>query len=228
MEIMYPKEIEQNETSKQILPDNITFRNKETLFNEQGKHERMKMLGRKILFYMGIPQSCIKEEVTVDCNGKRYRLDLLATPTWKGGYTEDSLQIAIECGDNKAEKIEALRNTFPLVLILPYKEFDMENQEIMVLKEIGKGLRENLIHDAKFFNELDRLKKDFTEKENILKEYANSKSKEVKEYIDNNFNKSKEELNEEIEYLKLEVKEYQEQLNYLKNFHSFCKEFGQK
>lgn len=104
------------------------------------KHDRMKLFGRKLLFYMGITARNIYEEESVNYNGKRYRVDLVGYP---GRYHADhpKLAIAIECGDNKAEKIEALRNSFSFVLILPYQEFDfLEQPEIKLIQKLTQDL----------------------------------------------------------------------------------------
>src|SRR5450759_282865 len=136
-------------------------RTNKTIRPEINKHDRMKLLGRKILFYMGIPQNRITEEETIEHEGKRYRVDLIGSPVV--GFGSDNFRIAVECGDNKAEKIEALRNMFPLVLILPYKEFDtLEESEVKIIQKMLKSYEQQMIDNHLFLEKSREVWEEFT------------------------------------------------------------------
>lgn len=74
-------------------PDAICGRSVAFVGSLVNKHDRMKLLGRKILFYMGIPQNRITEEETIEHKGKRYRVDLIGSPVV--GFGSDNFRIAI-------------------------------------------------------------------------------------------------------------------------------------
>lgn len=117
------------------------------------KHDRMKALGRKILFYFGVPQDEVVEEYSFTYSNKTYRVDLVGYPVLRNikrgvhridyQTLDDRFAIAIECGDCKAEKLEAIRNSFALSLLLPYNEFDpLNDNEIQIMTKVIRGYEE--------------------------------------------------------------------------------------
>ncbi|HYN44894.1 MAG TPA: hypothetical protein VER35_02745 [Candidatus Limnocylindrales bacterium] len=192
-----------------------------TIRPEMNKHDRMKLLGRKILFYMGIPQSRITEEETIEHKGKRYRVDLIGPPVV--GFGSDNFRIAIECGDNKAEKIEALRSMFPLVLILPYKEFDMlEESEVKIIKKMLKSYEQQMIDHHFYLEKLREVGEEFTGfKQKLSEDVQKYKSASITA-IDDDLKLSRT----EIASIKEEIREFRQELTMLKDFKEFCKRFA--
>lgn len=192
-----------------------------TIPPETNKHDRMKLLGRKILFYMGIPQSRITEEETIEHKGKRYRVDLIGSPA--AGFGSDNFRIAVECGDNKAEKIEAMRSIFPLVLILPYKEFDMlEESEVMIIKKMLKTYDQQMIKHYIYLEKLREVGEEFTRfKQNLSDEVRKYKSESITA-INEDFKSSRT----EIGYIKEDISQFRQELRMLKDFKEFCMKFA--
>lgn len=186
---------------------------------ELNKHDRMKLLGRKILFYMGIPQTRITEEETIEYKGKRYRVDLIGSPAI--GF--DNFRIAVECGDNKAEKIEALRSMFPLVLILPYKEFDtLEESEVMIIKKMLKSYEQQMIEHYFYLDKLREVGEEFVGfKQKLSAEVQRYKSESITA-IDEDLRSSRK----EVESIKEDISEFRQELSMLKDFKEFCKRFA--
>jgi hypothetical protein len=87
-------------------------------------------------------------------------VDLIGSPVV--GFGSDNFRIAVECGDNKAEKIEALRSMFPLVLILPYKEFDtLEESEVKIIKKMLKSYEQQMIDHYFYLEKLREVWEEF-------------------------------------------------------------------
>ena len=192
-----------------------------TISPEMNKHDRMKLLGRKILFYMGIPQSRITEEETIEHKGKRYRVDLIGSPVV--GFGSDNFRIAVECGDNKAEKIEAMRSVFPLVLILPYKEFDtLEESEVKIIKKMLKSYEQQMIDHYFYLEKLREVGEEFSRfKQNLSDEVRKYKSESITA-IDGDLKSSRT----EIGYIKEDISEFRQELRMLKDFKEFCTKFA--
>lgn len=186
---------------------------------ELNKHDRMKLLGRKILFYMGIPQTRITEEETIEYKGKRYRVDRIGSPAI--GF--DNFRIAVECGDNKAEKIEPLRSMFPLVLILPYKEFDsLDESEVMIIKKMLKSYEQQMIEHYFYLDKLREVGEEFVGfKQKLSAEVQRYKSESITA-IDDDLKLSRT----EIESIKEDISEFRQELMMLKDFKEFCKRFA--
>ena len=192
-----------------------------TISPEMNKHDRMKLLGRKILFYMGIPQSRITEEETIEHKGKRYRVDLIGSPVV--GLGSDNFRIAVECGDNKAEKIEAMRSVFPLVLILPYKEFDtLEESEVKIIKKMLKSYEQQMIEHYFYLEKLREVGEEFARfKQKLSDEVQKYKSESITA-IDGDLKFSRT----EIESIKEDISEFRQELRMLKDFKEFCTKFA--
>lgn len=192
-----------------------------TIPPETNKHDRMKLLGRKILFYMGIPQSKITEEETIEHKGKRYRVDLIGSPA--AGFGSDNFRIAVECGDNKAEKIEAMRSIFPLVLILPYKEFDtLEESEVKIIKKMLKSYEQQIIEHYFYLDKLREVGEEFVGfKQKLSDEVRKYKSESITA-IDVDLKSSRT----EIGYIKEDISEFRQELRMLKDFKEFCMKFA--
>lgn len=190
-----------------------------TVSPEHNKHDRMKLLGRKILFYMGVTQSRIKEEVTIEHNGNKYRVDLVGYPG-RG----DNFSIAIECGDNKAEKIEALRSTFPLVLILPYKEFDFLNEEeVRIIKKMLKGYEEQMAEHHFYLEQIRQLRDEFVQYKHNIDTISRDYKVDSITKIDTELSSTKRNLDD----LKNEINDLREEIHLLKGFKEFCRSFSQ-
>lgn len=196
-------------------------RTNKTVRPELNKHDRMKLLGRNILFYMGIPQSRITEEETIEHKGKRYRVDLIGSPAV--GLGSDNFRIAVECGDNKAEKIEALRSMFPLVLILPYKEFDtLEESEVKIIKKMLKSYEQQMIEQYSYLEKLREVGEEFARfKQKLSDEVRKYKSESITA-IDDDLKISRT----EIASIKEDISEFRQELRMLKDFKEFCKRFA--
>jgi polyhydroxyalkanoate synthesis regulator phasin len=192
-----------------------------TIPPETNKHDRMKLLGRKILFYMGIPQNRITEEETIEHKGKRYRVDLIGSPA--AGFGSDNFRIAVECGDNKAEKIEAMRSIFPLVLILPYKEFDvLEESEVMIIKKMLKTYDQQMIDHYLFLDKSREVWEEFKQfKQKLSDEIQKYKSASIT-VIDDDLKLSRT----EVASIKEDISEFKQELRMLKDFKEFCKRFA--
>lgn len=190
----------------------------ETIDPKKNKHDRMKLFGRKILFYMGISSNNIVEEETIDFKGRRYRVDLIGYPTGKN--YPNSLSVAIECGDNKAEKIEAMRNMFSLVLILPYKEFDVLNTpEIKAIQKITKDLEQQTISNYYYLGELKKIENEFIKTDNGLRLQLQNESEKVTRLIE-------QEFKVRIDNIDSKIKLYENDLKYLKEFREWCTKFA--
>ncbi|MCE8428685.1 MAG: hypothetical protein J5U19_09880 [Candidatus Methanoperedens sp.] len=192
-----------------------------TISPELNKHDRMKLLGRKILFYMGIPQSRITEEETIEHEGKRYRVDLIGSPVV--GFGSDNFRIAVECGDNKAEKIEAMRSAFPLVLILPYKEFDtLDESEVKIIKKMLKSYEQQMIDHYFYLEKLREVGEEFAGfKQKLTEDVQKYKSASITA-IDDDLKLSRTEMAS----IKEEIREFRHELTMLKDFKEFCKKFA--
>jgi hypothetical protein len=192
-----------------------------TISPESNKHDRMKLLGRKILFYMGIPQSRITEEETIEHDGKRYRVDLIGSPVV--GFGSDNFRIAVECGDNKAEKIEAMRSAFPLVLILPYKEFDtLDESEVKIIKKMLKSYEQQMIDHYFYLEKLREVGEEFAGfKQKLTEDVQKYKSASITA-IDDDLKLSRTEMAS----IKEEIREFKYELTMLKDFKEFCMKFA--
>ena len=190
----------------------------ETKDPKTNKHDRMKLFGRKLLFYMGIPSKNILEEETINFKGKRYRVDLVGYPTGKD--YPNSLAIAIECGDNKAEKIEALRNTFSLVLILPYNEFDIVNTpEIKTIQKITKDLEQQTISNYHYLQEIKRTEKEF-------QDFKDSFDKRLAQECDNINKNISTEITSRLQNIDTKIQKYETDLKHLRDFKEWCTKFS--
>lgn len=188
---------------------------------EINKHDRMKLFGRKLLFYMGIQARNIYEETEIKFNGKRYRVDLVGYP---GKFIKEdpNLAIAIECGTNQAEKIEALRSSFSLVLILPYQEFDfVEQPEIKLIQKMTQDLEQQAISNRHYLRQLQATEEKFHEVEKLLNDRL---EKTVQEFA---FKVSKD-FGGRIKTIDDSLYVYEQELKHLKEFKSFCEGFGKK
>ncbi|MCX9084997.1 MAG: hypothetical protein OIN87_09395 [Candidatus Methanoperedens sp.] len=196
-------------------------RTNKTIRPELNKHDRMKLLGRKILFYMGIPQCRITEEETIEHDGKRYRVDLIGSPVV--GFGSKNFRIAVECGDNKAEKIEALRSMFPLVLILPYKEFDtLDESEVKIIKKMLKSYEQQMIDHYFYLEKLREVGEEFAWfKQKLTEDVQKYKSASITA-IDDDLKLSRTEMAS----IKEEIREFKHELTMLKDFKEFCKKFA--
>ena len=214
--IIYVCEIMKNNGFKDIDPSKLSIKDPEI-----NKHDRMKLFGRKLLFYMGITARNIYEEETVSYNGKRYRVDLVGYP---GKYHAEhpKLAIAIECGDNKAEKIEALRNSFSFVLILPYQEFDfIEQPEIKLIQKLTQDLEQQTISNNHYLRRLQSTEGKFQEIDKLLNEKLEKTVQEFASKISKDFEGRIKRINDTLS-------DYELELEGLKEFKTFCENFGKK
>lgn len=182
---------------------------------EANRHDRMKLFARKLLFYMGIPSRNIHEEMAFEFEGKRYRVDIVGYPE-KYPDKDNPLSIAIECGDNKAEKIAVLRSKFSLVLILPYKEFDiLEQPEIKLIQKIMRDLEQQTVSNQHYLERIQKFQHEFDKIEDKL-------NKRMEQAVDQLTTRALEEFRERLEGIDETIKEYEKDLKYLKNFKEFC------
>jgi hypothetical protein len=172
---------------------------------------------------MGIPQRNIEEEVTIDYNGKQYRVDLVGYPSIKNNIYANEFRIAIECGDNKAEKIEALRDTFPLVLILPYKEFDMlDEAELKIFKKMLKSYEQQMIENHYYLEQIHKVKTEVEQCKSAVDTFAKQYRTDCIDAIEKELNSVKAELSS----VKAAVDIYKQDLKLLSEFKFFCERFG--
>ncbi len=80
---------------------------------EKKEHKTLKIFAIKILQLMGISE--IKQEYTISTQRKEYIIDVV-------GFFEGKPHILIEVGTNKYEKIQDLRDSGYLVMVIPYSE----------------------------------------------------------------------------------------------------------
>lgn len=212
---------EKKENIVEPFSDALNPKANKTVAPELNQHDRLKLFGRKLLHYMGIPQHMIREEVTIDYNGKRYRVDLVGYPVI--GVNASSFGVAIECGNNKAEKIEALRQTFPLVLILPYNEFDFVTEpEVKIIRRIVKNYEQQLLEHRYYLEQIRNTRTEFhqikTQTETEMKLYKSDLVASLEEQVSS--------LRTELIVIKHEIEKYRDELKLLTEFKEFCKRFG--
>lgn len=112
-------------------------------------HEKLRLVGRRLLLGMGIKSKNILEELTLESNGHKHRVDLAGFKShWDHESSPPRPFVIIEVGGAPAERIRDLRETYPCVIHLPYSDYDdftssISKQERIMFEEIRDGLRQH-------------------------------------------------------------------------------------
>ncbi len=116
-----------------------------------------------------------------------------------------------------------MRSMFPLVLILPYKEFDtLEESEVMIIKKMLKSYEQQMNEHYFYLKKLREVGEEFVG-------FKQKLSDEVRKYKSESITAIDGDLKffrTEIESIKEDISEFRQELMMLKDFKEFCKKFA--